>query len=76
ALEFGLSTDRQLHDDGRCTETGLDHLDGAAEQVTSLQGNDKIAISSVVSVENKYLWFRCSKAPFDNPLIRKAACHA
>jgi len=46
------------------------------EQVATLQGNDKIAISSVVSVENKYLWFRCSKPPFDNPLVRKAACHA
>lgn len=46
------------------------------EQVTTLEGNDKIAISSVVSVENKYLWFRCSKPPFDNPLVRKAACHA
>jgi len=30
----------------------------------------------MISVENKYLWFRCSKPPFDNPLVRKAACHA
>lgn len=27
-------------------------------------------------MENKYLWFRCSKPPFDNPLVRKAAAHA
>ena len=46
------------------------------EQVQTLQGNENIAISSVVSVENKHLWFRCSKPPFDNPLVRKAACHA
>ncbi len=46
------------------------------EQVSTLQGNENIAISSVVSVENKYLWFRCSKPPFDNPLVRMAACHA
>ncbi|MCY1224944.1 hypothetical protein D9M72_371220 [compost metagenome] len=31
ALEFGFSADRQLHDDSRCTETGLDHLDRAVE---------------------------------------------
>ncbi|MCR5859391.1 ABC transporter substrate-binding protein [Mesorhizobium sp. J428] len=46
------------------------------EQVATVQANEKIAISSVVSVENKYLWFRCSKPPFDNPLVRMAACHA
>jgi peptide/nickel transport system substrate-binding protein len=46
------------------------------EQVTSLEGNDKIAINKVVSVENKYLWFRCSKKPFDDPRLRLAACHA
>jgi peptide/nickel transport system substrate-binding protein len=46
------------------------------EQVATLKGNDKIAINQVVSVENKYLWFRCSKKPFDDPRIRLAACHA
>lgn len=46
------------------------------EQVATLEGNDKIAISRVTSVENKYLWFRCSKPPFDNPLVRRAAAHA
>ncbi|EPX86019.1 ABC transporter substrate-binding protein [Salipiger mucosus] len=46
------------------------------EQVETLEGEDDIKLSRLVSVENKYLWFRCSKPPFDNPLVRKAACHA
>ncbi|WP_236638294.1 ABC transporter substrate-binding protein [Mangrovicoccus ximenensis] len=46
------------------------------EQLETLEGNDEIKISKLVSVENKYLWFRCSKPPFDNPLLRKAAAHA
>ncbi|RUU42685.1 ABC transporter substrate-binding protein [Mesorhizobium sp. M6A.T.Ce.TU.002.03.1.1] len=46
------------------------------EQVATLKGNENVAISSVVSVENKYLWFRCSKPPFDDPRVRMAACHA
>lgn len=46
------------------------------EQVETLQSNDDIKLSRLVSVENKYLWFRCSKPPFDNPLLRKAAAHA
>jgi peptide/nickel transport system substrate-binding protein len=46
------------------------------EQVETLEARDDIKISKLVSVENKYLWFRCSKPPFDNPLVRKAACHA
>jgi peptide/nickel transport system substrate-binding protein len=46
------------------------------EQVASLEKNPAIKISSVVSVENKYLWFRCSKPPFNDPRVRMAACHA
>jgi peptide/nickel transport system substrate-binding protein len=46
------------------------------EQIETLSGRDNIKISKLVSVENKYLWFRCSKPPFDNPLLRRAACHA
>ncbi|MEI4474106.1 ABC transporter substrate-binding protein [Frigidibacter sp. MR17.24] len=46
------------------------------EQLETLEGNEDIKISQLLSVENKYLWFRCSKAPFDNPLVRKAAAHA
>ncbi|SFF06249.1 peptide/nickel transport system substrate-binding protein [Sulfitobacter brevis] len=46
------------------------------EQVETLEKEPDIKLNRAVSVENKYLWFRCSKPPFDNPLLRKAACHA
>ncbi|MBA8853590.1 peptide/nickel transport system substrate-binding protein [Ochrobactrum intermedium] len=46
------------------------------EQVASIKDNPAIYINEVVSVENKYLWFRCSKEPFSDPRIRLAACHA
>lgn len=46
------------------------------EQVETVSAREDIAISKLTAVENKYLWFRCSKPPFDNPLVRKAACHA
>lgn len=46
------------------------------EQVETLSKEPDIRVSRQVSVENKYLWFRCSKPPFDNPLVRKAASHA
>lgn len=46
------------------------------EQVETLQKEKGVVINRAVSVENKYLWFRCSKPPFDNPLLRKAAAHA
>ena len=46
------------------------------EQIATLQKNPDIKTNAVVSVENKYIWFRCSKPPFDNPLVRMAACNA
>ncbi len=46
------------------------------EQVETVKGNPKIAVSRIVSVENKYLWFRCSKPPFNDVRLRLAACHA
>ncbi len=46
------------------------------EQVETVKSNPAIAINEVVSVENKYLWFRCSKPPFDDVRVRMAACHA
>lgn len=46
------------------------------EQVETLAKEEGIVLNRAVSVENKYLWFRCSKPPFDNPLVRKAAAHA
>lgn len=46
------------------------------EQVETVKGNPTIAVSRIVSVENKYLWFRCSKPPFNDVRLRLAACHA
>ncbi|ANF59322.1 ABC transporter substrate-binding protein [Halotalea alkalilenta] len=46
------------------------------EQFATLEGRDDIKLSRLVSVENKYLWFRCSKPPFDDWRVRRAACHA
>lgn len=46
------------------------------EHIETLNGKPGVKLSKMVSVENKYLWFRCSKPPFDNPLLRKAASHA
>ncbi len=69
---------------GDATTRVLSMLNGQAsiierlepEQIKTLNGKPGITLSKMVSVENKYLWFRCSKPPFDNPLMRKAACHA
>jgi peptide/nickel transport system substrate-binding protein len=47
-----------------------------AEQVDTIAKDDRFVIHKALSVENKYLFFRCSKPPFDNPLVRLAACHA
>jgi len=47
-----------------------------AEQVATIQKDARFKINKAVSVENKYLWFRCSKAPFNDPRVRQAACHA
>ena len=46
------------------------------EQYESLLTNDTVAVRKGLSTENKYLHFRCNKAPFDDPRIRMAACHA
>jgi peptide/nickel transport system substrate-binding protein len=46
------------------------------DQVEALKRNRKLRIHRVVSVENKYLFFRCCKPPFDDVRLRLAACHA
>lgn len=46
------------------------------EQYRSLSGNDKVRLYKTVSIENKYLHFRCSVPPFTDYRVRRAACHA
>jgi peptide/nickel transport system substrate-binding protein len=46
------------------------------EQVETISQNPAFVINKVMSTENKYLFFRCSKAPFDDWRVRRAACHA
>ena len=46
------------------------------EQFQSLSKNDKVRVTKTVSIENKYLHFRCNKKPFDDLRVRRAACHA
>lgn len=47
-----------------------------AEQVETIEAKGGFALNKAISVENKYLWFRCSKPPFDDWRLRRAACHA
>jgi peptide/nickel transport system substrate-binding protein len=46
------------------------------EQVQTIEANGKFKLNKAISVENKYLWFRCSKPPFNDWRLRRAACHA
>jgi peptide/nickel transport system substrate-binding protein len=46
------------------------------EQVDVIEKDPNLKLNSAVSVENKYLWFRCSKPPFNDWRLRRAACHA
>ena len=46
------------------------------EQHDTLAETDGVRVKRTVSTENKYLHFRCNKAPFDDPTLRLAVCHA
>ncbi len=46
------------------------------EQVETIQKNPGFTINKAISVENKYLWFRCSKPPFNDVRLRQAAAHS
>ncbi len=46
------------------------------EQYETLIGNATVTVHKGLSTENKYLHFRCNKAPFDDPRVRQAAVHA
>lgn len=46
------------------------------EQHDTLAERSGVRVKRTVSTENKYLHFRCNKAPFDDLRLRKAVCHA
>jgi peptide/nickel transport system substrate-binding protein len=46
------------------------------EQYETLKSEAKVRLSRTIATENKYLHFRCNKPPFDNEMVRQAACHA
>ncbi|MCO5064242.1 MAG: ABC transporter substrate-binding protein [Rhizobiaceae bacterium] len=46
------------------------------EQYSTLESNPDVKVDRALSLENKYLHFRCNKPPFDDIRVRMAACHA
>lgn len=47
-----------------------------AEQVATIEAAGSFKFNKAISVENKYLWFRCSKPPFNDWRLRRAVTHA
>lgn len=47
-----------------------------AEQVETVEAKEGFSLNKAVSVENKYLWFRCSKPPFNDWRLRRAVSHS
>ena len=47
-----------------------------AEQVETIEARGGFSLNKAVSVENKYLWFRCSKPPFNDWRLRRAVAHS
>jgi len=47
-----------------------------AEQYATLLEGGEVGLASTMSIENKYLHFRCAKKPFDDVRVRRAAAHA
>jgi len=47
-----------------------------AEQYQTLRQGGKVNVTKTMSIENKYLHFRCTKKPFDDARVRRAAAHA
>jgi peptide/nickel transport system substrate-binding protein len=74
----------EYHFVGDTTTRTLSLLNGEAdiierleqEQVDTISKDARFSIHKAVSVENKYLFFRCSKKPFDDPRLRLAACYS
>jgi peptide/nickel transport system substrate-binding protein len=74
----------EYHFVGDTTTRTLSLLNGSAdiverleqEQVETIAKDPRFDIHKALSVENKYLFFRCSKKPFDDPRLRLAACYS
>ena len=47
-----------------------------ADHVETIEKDESASVVKAASVENKWLIFRCQKAPFDNELVRKAISYA
>jgi peptide/nickel transport system substrate-binding protein len=46
------------------------------DQIAAIEGDPKLAVQRVNTVESKWLTFRVANAPMDNPKLRQAIAHA